>query len=189
MPPSEAMALMTWRTGFPLRIGNMSHGRQLPGGGRGATRRVHLGGVDGLGGQGQRGSQMLPAGRGLGGLDPGVGCGVKQGAASILDVGQNRYQGLCIASNLGRSQSHQLVDDSLDGELEYLGQGQATDAHCKLLVQDLVEMGMRMYKRCREGDVEPRKKKKEGVEDGDGEEEVVPVQFVGIDGQKDDGKK
>ena len=32
---SEAMALMTWRTGFPLRIGNMSHGRQLPGGGRG----------------------------------------------------------------------------------------------------------------------------------------------------------
>ena len=65
MPPSEAMALMTWRTGFPLRIGNMSHGRQLPGGGRGATRRVHLGGVDGLGGQGQRGSQMLPAGRGL----------------------------------------------------------------------------------------------------------------------------
>ena len=185
---SEAMALMTWRTGFPLRIGNMSHGRQLPGGGRGATRRVHLGGVDGLGGQGQRGSQMLPAGRGLGGLDPGVGCGVKQGAASILDVGQNRYQALGIASNWGRSQSHQLVDDSLDGELEYLGQGQATDAHCKLLVQDLVEMGMRMYKRCREGDVEPRKKK-EGVEDGDGEEEVVPVQFVGIDGQKDDGKK
>ena len=53
---------------------------------------------------------------------------------------------------------------------EYLGQGQATDAHSrgKLLVQDLVEMGMRMYKRCREGDVEPRKKKKEGVEDGDG---------------------
>ena len=86
--------------------------------------------------------------------------------------------------------SHQLVDDSLDGELEYLGQGQATDAHSrgKLSVQDLVEMGMRMYKRCREGDVEPRKKK-EGVEDGDGEEEVVPVQFVGIDGQKDDGKK
>ena len=27
------------------------------------------------------------------------------------------------------------------------------------------------------------------MEDGDGEEEVVPVQFVGIDGQKDDGKK
>ena len=81
--------------------------------------------------------------------------------------------------------SHQLVDDSLDGELEYLGQGQATDAHSrgKLLVQDLVEMGMRMYKRCREGDVEPRKKK-EGVEGGEGEEEVVPVQFVGIDGQR-----
>ena len=33
-------------------------------------------------------------------------------------------------------------------------------------------MGMRMYKRCRDGEVEPRKKKKEGVEDGDEEEEV-----------------
>ena len=32
-------------------------------------------------------------------------------------------------------------------------------------------MGMRMYKRCRDGEVEPRKKKKEGVEDGDEEED------------------
>ena len=49
-------------------------------------------------------------------------------------------------------------------------------------------MGMRMYKRCRDGEVEPRKKKKEGVEDGDEEEEVVPVQFVGIDRLQDDGQ-
>ena len=117
MPPSEDPLVTTKRAhlggvdglgghGFDdQEDGLPSHDRQQLGGGRGATRRVHLGGVDGLGGQGQRGSQMLPAGRGLGGLDPGVGCGVKQGAASILDVGQNRYQGLGIASNLGRSQS------------------------------------------------------------------------------------
>ena len=50
-------------------------------------------------------------------------------------------------------------------------------------------MGMRMYKRCKEGEAEePRKKKKEGVEDGDEEEEVVPIKFVGIDGQEDDGQ-
>ena len=47
-------------------------------------------------------------------------------------------------------------------------------------------MGMRMYKRCKEGEAEePGKKKKEGVEDGDEEEEVVPIKFVGIDGQQD----
>ena len=40
-------------------------------------------------------------------------------------------------------------------------------------------MGMRMYKRCKEGEAEePRKKKKEGVEDGDEEEEVVPIKGI-----------
>ena len=134
------------------------------GGDRGVTRRVHLAGVDDLRDHGQTGGQVLPAGGAFGGLG--------------------------IASNLTRSLNHQLVDDSMDGDIEYLGQEQTADAlsRGKLSIQDLVEMGMRMYKRCREGDVEPRKKKKEGVDDGDEEEEVVPVQFAGIDGQKDDGQ-
>ena len=55
-------------------------------------------------------------------------------------------------------------------------------------VMGLVEMGMRLYKRCHDEMTEPRKKRKDGVEDGDEEEDLIPVRFEGIDGQEDDGQ-